>query len=514
MDWNGLMRAWMVRGGRQGHREEAALREGKALIGWEDLGDLSGLSREEIRDALNDAYPDESNHLIGNWTGQLDRFVNEMRVGDIVVMPMKSDGMLAIGTIQSDYEFDDSGSDEHYRVVDWTRSDVDRTTLKHDIRASLGSLLTICELGRFGAAQRLKHVQEGGVDPGPERNGGPLPGSISELPSGTQTQMTVRELLDLAGVDRRTSQTIASIEEQLQLVGLTAVPPITEAGIDEQIIITPIDAPGQHDRVVSPAELRDSQHSVGYRIHQIPSARRTPVSVSRDDSIAHARTEMLEGNFSQLAVIEAGGLAGVITWESIAIAHMHGTPKTVGEAMTTSPPTVALHANVLDVVSQIESNGYVFVRGDMNEIGGIVTIADLTAEFGRDRRPLVMIEEIEMRMRRAVRSRLTDADIERSPARCRTISRLTLGAYPYVFDDDQNWEKLGWTGITRGRLCSLIEEIADIRNSLMHFSQDPISEATFMKLEGALRLLRAVDTSRSRVGRGGIVDVMVQEPAP
>lgn len=499
---NGRMRAWMVRGGRQGQREQAALSEGRALIGWSELGDLSGLSRDQIRDVVSAEYPDESNHLIGNWTGQLDRFVNEMHVGDIVVMPLKSDGLLAIGTIQSDYGFDSHGAREHFRQVEWRRTDVDRTTLKHDIRASLGSLLTVCELARFGAAERLLNVQDGGVDPGPRRDGGPLPSSIAGLSPDTRTPMTVRELLDLAGVDRRTAQTVASIDELLQNAGLISVPPITDAAIDEQIVITPIDDHGlreHHDGMHSSAEGSEADHSVGYRIHQIPSARRAPVSVSRDDHIADARTAMLEGNFSQLAVIEAGGLAGVITWESIAIAHMHGNPTTVGEAMTTSPPTVAPHANVLDVVLQIESSGYVFVRGEANEIGGIVTIADLTAEFGRDRRPLVMIEEIEMRMRRAVKLRLTDADIERSPARCKTIALLTLGAYPYLFDDDQNWQKLGWAGITRERLRSLIEEVANIRNSLMHFSQDPISDATYAKLEGTLRLLRAVDSTRSRL---------------
>lgn len=103
------------------------MREGRALIGWSEVGDLSGLSREEIRDALAVAHPDESNHLIGNWTGQLDRFVNEMRVGDILVMPLKSDGTFAIGIIEPHHGFDSSGDGEHFGMMDWRRPDVDRT---------------------------------------------------------------------------------------------------------------------------------------------------------------------------------------------------------------------------------------------------------------------------------------------------------------------------------------------------------------------------------------------------
>ncbi|QOC26882.1 hypothetical protein IC744_11435 [Microbacterium hominis] len=59
--------------------------------------------------------------------------------------------------------------------------------------------------------------------------------------------MTVRELLDLAGVDRRTAQTVSLIDELLHKAGLNAVPAITEADMDEQIVVTPIARQGQHD---------------------------------------------------------------------------------------------------------------------------------------------------------------------------------------------------------------------------------------------------------------------------
>ena len=128
----------MVRGGRKGQREQAALSAGRALIGWSEVGDLTNLSREQIREALTTVHPSASNYLIGNWTGQLDRFVNEMQVGDIVVMPLKSDGSLAIGTVRSDYGFDEHEHGEHFRSVAWQRADVDRATLRHALRASLG----------------------------------------------------------------------------------------------------------------------------------------------------------------------------------------------------------------------------------------------------------------------------------------------------------------------------------------------------------------------------------------
>lgn len=72
---------------------------GATLLSVEAFLGTTNLSREQIREALTAVHPSASNYLIGNWTGQLDRFVNEMQVGDIVVMPLKSDGSLAIGTV-------------------------------------------------------------------------------------------------------------------------------------------------------------------------------------------------------------------------------------------------------------------------------------------------------------------------------------------------------------------------------------------------------------------------------
>lgn len=127
--------------------------------------------------------------------------------------------------------------------------------MKHDLRASLGSLLTVCELARFGSAERLMEVQNGRPDPGPVREGGPLLSRIEDLPTDAPTPMTVRELSDLANVDRRTAPTVAAIDERLQTIGLKAVPSITDAEIDEQIVITPLDDRVQRERPVVPLSV-------------------------------------------------------------------------------------------------------------------------------------------------------------------------------------------------------------------------------------------------------------------
>ncbi len=225
-----------------------------------------------------------------------------------------------------------AGEGEHFRGVDWQRSDVERTSLKHDLRAFpqvpphrvRAVSLWVGRTANGGAGGRAR--------PRSRARGSPLPNRIEDLSRTTPTPMTVRELLDIAEVDRRTAQSVASIDELLQASGLASVPSISDAEIDEQIVITPLQGHPQTEAFEQAPSLSDSEHAVGYRIHQNPSARRAPrYPFSRDDLISDARTAMLEGNFSQLAVVEAGGLAGVITWESIAIAHMHGNPTIVAK---------------------------------------------------------------------------------------------------------------------------------------------------------------------------------------
>jgi restriction system protein len=71
--------AWLVRGGEKGEREESALADGHVIAGWEELGDIEDCTtREGIRQALRQTYPDFAENIIANWTGQLWRFRHQI----------------------------------------------------------------------------------------------------------------------------------------------------------------------------------------------------------------------------------------------------------------------------------------------------------------------------------------------------------------------------------------------------------------------------------------------------
>ncbi|OON72497.1 restriction endonuclease [Streptomyces tsukubensis] len=152
-----MVRTWTVRGGQHGEREEQALDEGVVIAGWEEVGDLSGCASIAAvgGDVLARAYPGELPGRVDSWKHQLWRFIT-METGDLVVMPRKFLGVVAIGQLSGGYEYRREAAPgfRHTRKVEWVRSQVERTAIGGDLRDSIGAFLTVSELSRRDAAHR------------------------------------------------------------------------------------------------------------------------------------------------------------------------------------------------------------------------------------------------------------------------------------------------------------------------------------------------------------------------
>lgn len=100
--------AWLVRAGPNGEREQIALSEGLAVAGWDELPDLSEVKGnwENLRAMLARAYPNASANTLGNWAGQLWRFL-EMKDGDLVVLPLKLQPAFVMGRVAGPYKYRD-----------------------------------------------------------------------------------------------------------------------------------------------------------------------------------------------------------------------------------------------------------------------------------------------------------------------------------------------------------------------------------------------------------------------
>lgn len=160
---------YIVRAGRFGEWEETALEQGLAIIGFKEVSSLEGVtSKAEIRDRVEQAFPDASQHKIGNLAGQIWTFVGRIQPGDIVALPRKATSQIALGRVRGEYGYRKVGDEcLHTLPVDWIRCDIPRTAFQQDMLFSLGAFMTVCRIRRNHAEERFAAVLAGGVDPGP-----------------------------------------------------------------------------------------------------------------------------------------------------------------------------------------------------------------------------------------------------------------------------------------------------------------------------------------------------------
>ncbi|MEX2487998.1 MAG: restriction endonuclease [Pseudomonadales bacterium] len=162
-----MTKLWIVRAGKQGERELAAIEQSKLLPGFLEVGDLSTLKdRDAILPHLREVMPDAGHNRLRNFAAQLNQFVNTIQKGDLVVMPRKVTNGVAIGEVTGDYVFDPNDPYRHSRTVTWKEESVPRDSFKQDLRHSFGAFMTICEIKRNSALDRVRAVLETGNDPG------------------------------------------------------------------------------------------------------------------------------------------------------------------------------------------------------------------------------------------------------------------------------------------------------------------------------------------------------------
>lgn len=121
-------------------------------IGWHELGDLSqiAVTREAFKAAYVEAYPATKEGAVPVHAGILYRFVHELKPGDLVIYPSKSDRLVNIGRITGPYRYD-PGIDEHHphcRSVEWLKS-LPRTQFSQGALYEIGSAITLFQVKNF-----------------------------------------------------------------------------------------------------------------------------------------------------------------------------------------------------------------------------------------------------------------------------------------------------------------------------------------------------------------------------
>ena len=157
------MSFWLVRAGRRGEQEQGALSNNIVTIGWNELPDLSNIkSKEELAELYYRVHPTAKKTQATSGIGQVWRFVREIQKGDLVALPLKTQSAIAIGKVEGEYEYQKLADNiKHIRRVKWLRT-IPRSAFDQDILYSLGSLLTVCQIERHDAENRVKKLLQKG----------------------------------------------------------------------------------------------------------------------------------------------------------------------------------------------------------------------------------------------------------------------------------------------------------------------------------------------------------------
>ena len=243
---------------------------------------------------------------------------------------------------------------------------------------------------------------------------------------------------------------MAAIKGDLADKGLTTRPAFTEGSVEDEIALVPVAA---ESTAAAPAAGDDTedvfqQAPATLRIGSLPPPK--IVSVLPTASLVYAKSLMLNRQFSQLAVIDdSGRFLGAVSWESIGKAQIASEQPSLAD--TIGPAPVVDHdALLLEQIDVIYNRGFVFVQNaDRSRVGGIVTAADLTRQFGNVARPFVLTEEAENRLRRRAGEvyELGEPLAAVSPSqrpRVHKVSDLTFGNYVHLMRPKENWAKLAW----------------------------------------------------------------------
>lgn len=235
-----------------------------------------------------------------------------------------------------------------------------------------------------------------------------------------------------------------------------------------------------------------------YRIGKLAAANRVPTSVKPDATIAEATTLMLINNFSQLPVMQSEiTVKGVVSWSSIGSRLALALPVAKVSDCMDRAIEKSSEDSLFAIIADIVQYQYVLIRGNDNKIKGIVTTSDLSLQFGQLAEPFLLIGEIEQHIRMLIEGRFSldelkaARDPEDDDRDITGVPDLTFGEYIRLLENPDRWSKTSLR-IDRSIFIEQLQAVRKIRNDVMHFDPDGITEEERDRLRQAVQFLQTL----------------------
>ena len=315
----------------------------------------------------------------------------------------------------------------------------------------------------------------------------------ASVSNGEEPSHTVREILSWFDYERRGASIVSVIRQCLEDNDLATEPDFETPYIGESVRFVKRAA-------AEAAKAAADQPPIDptFRIRRLEAANQPVVRVTPEDQLRRATTLMSLHDFSQLPVMPNDrDVKGVISWGSIGRRLATGKlPTTVRECMD---PHHEIRADIslFDAIDTIVESGYVLVRNDQGKISGIVTTTDLSRQFQQLGEPFLLIGEIENYVRRIIKGRFSPEqlagfkDPSDSSRGVQRVEDLSLGEYCRILEKESQWKSLD-LDIDRKEFIEILHKVRDIRNDIMHFEPDGISDEALGVLRQMVKFFQSI----------------------
>lgn len=301
--------------------------------------------------------------------------------------------------------------------------------------------------------------------------------------------MSTRDFLGYFHCEKRTKGNKARIDKFLEENHLETSPDYTNSWIDGDIVL-------KHKAKAKSKSKSDAIQ----RISILPSANKPPVTIPRDAKLSDAITQMMLHNYSQLPVMSnPRSIAGFITWETIGYGITNGNQSNeVKDFLENNVTILDLDTPLLEAIKTVIDKDFVLVQKKDKTLSGIVTIADISTQFLVLTEPFLLLEQIENLIRLLldekflvddIKSFCTDEELEND---IEYIDDLTFGQYIRLIEKPENWEKLNLK-IERAPFIKQLDRIREIRNDIMHFDPEGITNDQKMALVNMAKFLTEIN---------------------
>ena len=291
-------------------------------------------------------------------------------------------------------------------------------------------------------------------------------------------KITPRTLVTAVGYERRSPGACFWIDKFLDENDLETVPHYFEVWVDSEIEIRP-----------KPKAKKRRREDPIKRIGLLKAANTKPTTVDNSDTLDKAITLMMMNNYSQLPVM--GGphkVLGFISWETIGEARSKGLDSDcVKDYKRDNVRVFKRDMPLMKAIHEIYKNDFIVVVENDGTPCGILTTADVSSQFLTWTEPFILLEQIENQVRHLLDEKILLEDLK---AVCKeegrevnAIDDLTFGEYQRLFENQNNWKRIGLKSVDRALFVQMFDDVRNIRNDVMHFDPEGIDEASREKLK-------------------------------